>query len=130
MAHGAFFWNELMTNDVEKAKQFFARTVGWQFEGMNMADMGGAGTYWVAQADGKPVGGMMDMTGVVPPGVPPHWIGYVEVDDIDARIAQVASAGGNVMRPPFDIPGVGRIAILADPTGAVLGWITPVRQSA
>jgi uncharacterized protein len=125
MAHGAFYWNELMTNDVEQAKTFFATTVGWEFEGMNMAD---AGTYWVAKADGKPVGGIMDMTGIVPPGVPPHWMSYLEVDDVDARLAQVASAGGNVIRPPFDIAGVGRIAILADPTGAVMGWMTPVRE--
>ena len=118
-----------MTADVERAKAFFAATVGWTFDGMNMADMGGAGTYWVAQADGKPVGGIMDMTGIVPPGVPPHWLSYLEVDDIDARTAQVEAAGGSVVRPPFDIPGVGRIAILSDPTGAVVGWITPVRQA-
>ena len=126
MAHGAFYWNELMTNDVEQAKAFFTSTVGWTFEGMNMGDIG---TYWVAQADGRPVGGIMNMAGIVPPGVPPHWVSYLEVDDIDARVAQVAARGGNVVRPPFDIPGVGRIAILADPAGAVMGWITPTRQA-
>ncbi len=122
MAHGEFYWNELMTHDVEAAKAFFSATVGWSFDGMAMPD---AGTYWVAKQGDKPVGGIMGMVPGVPAGTPPHWIGYLAVDDIDARLARVASAGGQICRPVFDVPGVGRIAIIADPTGAVMGWITP-----
>lgn len=122
MAHGEFYWNELMTRDVEAAKAFFSATVGWSFDGMPMPD---AGTYWVAKQGDKPVGGIMGMVPDVPAGTPPHWIGYLAVDDIDARLARVASAGGQICRPAFDVPGVGRIAIIADPTGAVMGWITP-----
>ena len=65
------------------------------------------------------------MEGIVPPGVPPHWFSYLEVDDVDTRIAGVEANGGKVIRQPFDIPDVGRIAILADPTGAPIGWMTP-----
>ncbi len=121
MAHGTFYWNELMTPDVEAAKAFYAETVGWTFQGMPMPQ----GTYWVAQQDGKPAGGIMAMDGVVPPGTPPHWASYLAVDDVDARLARLIRAGGRVVRPCFDVPGVGRIAIVADPAGAVLGWITP-----
>ena len=120
MSHGTFIWNELMTNDVEKAKAFFAATIGWSYDGMDMGSM----TYWLAKADDKSVGGIMDMTGVTPPGVPPHWVSYLEVDDVDARIAKLEANGGTVYRQPFDIPNVGRIAIVADPTGAVMGWMT------
>ena len=127
MAHGEFYWNELMTNDVEKAKAFFTATLGWSFEGMNMME---GGTYWVAQSGGKGVGGIMSMQGIVPPGVPPHWIGYIAVDDIDTRVGLVTANGGQILRAPFDIPGIGRIAIVADPTGATLGWITPAQQPA
>jgi predicted enzyme related to lactoylglutathione lyase len=123
MAHGAFYWNELLTDDVEKAKSFFAATIGWTFEGMHML---GGGTYWVAHADGKGVAGIMSMLGIAPPGVPPHWIGYLEVDDIEKRIAGVEAHGGRVLRSPFDVPGIGRIAIVTDATGAAMGWITPV----
>src|SRR5690242_8876529 len=84
MPHGTFAWNELMTTDVEKAKAFFAATIGWSYEGMSIQT---GGTYWVAKLDGKPVGGIMNMEGVVPPGIPPHWFSYIEVDDVDARIA-------------------------------------------
>ncbi len=121
MSHGSFAWNELMTNDVEKAKAFYAKTIGWSIEEMPMP----SGTYWLAKLDGKPVAGMMAMAGTVPPGTPPHWFAYLEVDDVDARLKKVAANGGKVVREPFDIPGVGRIAILADATGAMLGWMTP-----
>ncbi len=121
MAHGNFAWNELMTPDVEKAKAFYAATIGWAIEAMPMPN----GTYWIAKIGGKPVAGIMDMTGMVPPGTPPHWFSYLEVDDVDARIKSIAAQGGKVMRPPFDIADVGRIAIVADTTGAVLGLMTP-----
>lgn len=124
MAHGSFGWNELMTNDVEAAKRFYEATLGWTFDGMPMEK----GTYWLAKVGDKMVGGVMNMEGVVPPGVPPHWFSYVEVDDVDARVAKIEAAGGMVMRAPFDIPEVGRIAILADPTGAAMGWMTPLKR--
>jgi uncharacterized protein len=123
MAHGNFAWNELMTPDVDKAKSFYAATVGWTIEAMAMPN----GTYWIAKIDGKPVAGIMNMTGMVPPGTPPHWFSYLEVDDVDARVKSMAGQGGKVMRPPFDIADVGRIAIIADTTGAVLGLMTPKR---
>ena len=123
MAHGSFIWNELMTPDVERSKAFYAATLGWAVDAMAMP----TGTYWIAKVEGKPVAGMMNMTGVVPPGTPPHWFAYIEVDDIDARIASIAAHGGKVARPPFDIPDVGRIAIIADATGAMIGWMTPKR---
>ncbi len=123
MAHGIFVWNELMTNDVAGAKAFYEATIGWSFEEMPMPQ----GSYWLAKLDGKPVAGLMDMTGVTPPGVPPHWFAYVEVDDVDARVGQLAAAGGRLYREPFDIPEVGRIAIVGDPTGAALGWMTPAK---
>ena len=111
-----------MTTDVEKAKAFFATTIGWSYEGMSIQT---GGTYWVAKLDGKPIAGIMNMEGVVPPGIPPHWFSYIEVDDVDARIAGVEANGGKVIRQPFDIPEVGRIGIITDPTGAPMGWMTP-----
>lgn len=126
MAHGEFYWNELMTHDVEAAKSFFATTIGWAFEGMAMPE---AGTYWVAKQSDKPVGGIMGMVPGMPEGTPSHWVSYLAVDDIDARLESLTRAGGQVCRPAFDVPGVGRIAIVADPTGAVMGWITPAASS-
>jgi hypothetical protein len=125
MPHGNFMWNELITTDVEKAKAFYAATVGWKIDAMPMP--GGGGSYWIAKADDKPVAGLMKMMPDMPAGTPSHWFSYIEVDDVDARAKAIAANGGKIMRPPFDIPEVGRIAIVSDPTGAVIGWMTPKR---
>ena len=53
-------------------------------------------------------------------GVPPHWSGYVAVDDVDAATARVARLGGAVRLEPTDIPGVGRFSVIADPHGVVI----------
>ncbi len=119
--HGFFHWNELATRDVEGAKKFFAETVGWSFTGMEMDN----GTYWVAVDGDKPIGGIMGMDGPQFEGVPPHWLSYLSVDDVDARIAKTTANGGEVVMPAFDVPNVGRIAVIKDPTGAALGIITP-----
>jgi predicted enzyme related to lactoylglutathione lyase len=120
--HGNFYWNELMTRDAEKAKKFYSKSVGWDFDAMPMPN----GTYWVAKIGDKPVGGIFPMSGAEFDGVPEQWMSYLAVDDIDARLKKATAAGAKVKREPFDIPNVGRIAILQEPGGAVIGWMTPV----
>jgi hypothetical protein len=83
------------------------------------------GSYWIAKADGKMTAGVVNMAGMAPPGATPQWFAYIEVDDVDQRCKSVAANGGKVMREPFDIPDVGRIAIISDATGAMIGWMTP-----
>ena len=120
-SHGSFYWNELMTHDAEQAKKFYADCLGWSFIPMPMEN----GTYWVAQIDDKPVGGFFPLTSPQFDGVPEGWMGYIAVDDVDARVTKATAAGATLMRPIFDVPGVGRIAILREPGGAAIGWITP-----
>jgi predicted enzyme related to lactoylglutathione lyase len=119
-SHGTVYWSELNTHDPERAKRFYADTVGWSFDPMPMSD----GTYWVAKAGEMTVGGIFELKGELA-NVPEHWMTYVAVDDVDARVGKAKAAGASVIRPPFDIPGVGRIAILREPGGAVVGWMTP-----
>ena len=123
-SHGSFHWNELMTRDVEKAKKFYGGTIGWTFDGMPMPD----GTYWVAKMGDKPVGGLFTIGGPQFEGVPEQWMAYLAVDDVDARVAKATAAGAKLMRPIFDVPGVGRIAILREPGGAGIGWMTPPKS--
>jgi predicted enzyme related to lactoylglutathione lyase len=120
-SHGSFYWNELMTRDVNRAKKFYQDTIGWNFEGMPMPN----GTYWVAKQDGKPVGGIFDISPAEFKGVPECWMSYLAVDDVDARVKKAVAAGAKLMKPVFDVPGVGRIAVLTEPGG--VGWMTPVR---
>lgn len=123
-AHGFFHWNELLTTDVEKAKAFYAQTLGWSYDEMPMPD---GNTYFVAIKEDEPIGGLMKMPAAVPAGTPPHWLSYIEVDDIDEQLAKTQQAGGTVLRPAFEVPEVGRIAVIGDPTGAVVGLIMPTQ---
>ena len=91
--HGTFHWNELNTRDVEKAKKFYEKTIGWTFEGMPMQN----GTYWVAKVGDKMVGGIFDMNAIgLPKEIPEHWMSYLAVDDVDKRVAKAKKAGATV----------------------------------
>ena len=120
--HGIFVWNELNSHDVEAAKSFYAATLDWSFEPMGMES---GDPYWVIKRGDIRVGGIFPLTAPEFANAPAHWLAYIAVDDIDARIARIAAAGGSVLRPAFDVPGVGRIAIVRDAEGATMGWITP-----
>ena len=120
--HGKFIWNELNTHNVEGAKQFLGATLGWTFEGMPMPDY----TYWVIKKGDERIGGVFDLNSQAGcKNVPDHWLSYVAVDDVDARCKKAIAAGAKEGRPPFDVPGVGRIAILEQPGGAHVAWMTP-----
>ena len=120
--HGMFHWNELMTWDAEKAKAFYADTLGWGYEAFPME----FGEYIVCMAGDEVAAGIMEMKpGMDFDGMPDHWFQYITVDDVDARLAKVEAAGGEIMRAPFEVPKVGRIAIVKDKVGAIIGWITP-----
>ena len=121
-AHGTFHWNELLSRDVERDKRFYADTIGWSFEPMPMQD---GGTYWCAIQDSQPVAGIFHIGTPEFEGVPVGWMAYLAVDDVDARTAKALKAGAQLMRPIFDVPDVGRIAILREPGGAGIGWMTP-----
>lgn len=118
--HGHFNWNELMTRDVDSAKRFYADTLGWRFETMPMPD----GLYHVAMVGDAMVGGMFDISAPQFEGVPATWFAYIEVDDVDARVAHAIKAGAILTRPLFDVPQTGRIALLQQPDGAMIGWMT------
>lgn len=120
-AHGHFHWNELMTHDAEKAKGFYGEAMGWGFEPMPMDE----GTYWICKAGDDAVGGLFEMQGPDFDGMPENWMPYIAVDDIDERAKKAKTAGATIVREPWDVPGVGRIAMLKEPGGAMVGWVTP-----
>ena len=122
--HGTFFWNELLTPDPAAAAAFLSDLVGgYEIREMPMED----GTYRVLMRDDRPVGGIMSLAGL-PPGTPPHWQSYLAVDDVNATVRRTTELGGRMIREPFDVEGMGRIAVIKDPQGAVLSLITPVRR--
>ena len=122
--HGTFTWNELNTHDASKACEFYSSLLGWRFEEMPMPD----GVYRIAKLGDNTVAGLFEMKGKDFEGVPPHWLSYIEVDEIDKRARAAKQAGATMIREPFDVEGVGRIAILKDAVGALIAWMTPARS--
>ena len=121
--HGEIHWTELNVWDVAKAKAFYAQTLGWSFEDVPMPQM--EQPYTIARKGDKVVAGIFPMTSPQFDGLPDHWVTYFAVSDIDAMVETVKAAGGSIKHEPFDVPEVGRIAIVADAGGAYSGFITP-----
>ncbi|PPD43908.1 MAG: glyoxalase [Methylocystis sp.] len=119
--HGVVCWSELNVRDMERARNFYAETLGWRFEAMPMEGF----TYWIILSGATRVGGLFEMKGPEFDGVPEHWLTYIGVDDVDARLNKAVAAGAKSCKAPFDIPGVGRMAVLQEPGGAVVAWMTP-----
>lgn len=115
-----FVWHDLMTTDIKAAKAFYGKVVGWTYQ-----DQGP--DYEVTLVDNHGTGGMMTM----PPhliGMPPFWSGYIYTPDVDAACVKLKSLGGTVHREPWDISGVLRMAVVADPTGAMFNIMQPLSQ--
>jgi predicted enzyme related to lactoylglutathione lyase len=112
-ANGYFSWHELMAGEQESALRFYAQLFGWQktdvFEAPN-------GTYQMYGKGGTTLGGMMTRPEGYP--LPPHWLYYVKVEDLDAALARVKKGGGRVMNGPMEVPGGDRVAQCMDPQGA------------
>ena len=122
-AHGTFFWNELNTWSPDKAKVFYGETLGWNYETHPMAD---GDVYTLCKAGETMAAGIFELKPEAGfDGIPDHWFAYIAVDDVDACLARVEATDGVIMRPAFDVPGVGRFAIVKDAAGAVIGWVTP-----
>ena len=118
----AFVWYELMTTDLDAADAFYRAVVGWSARDASPPGM----RYLVMSAGDTMVAGLM----VLPEearamGGRPGWVGYIGVDDTDAAAASLKQAGGNVLKPPADIPNIGRFAVVADPQGAMFMLFTP-----
>lgn len=119
--HGLFGWVDLAATDVDAAKAFYEGLFGWETEDIP-TPMGPA--YTMCRLDGQTVAGI----GPQPPGMagmPSTWSSYVLVEDADAVCAAVPGAGGHVVMPAMDIMTEGRMAMVADPSGAVCGLWQP-----
>jgi len=110
---GKFVWYELMTSDIGAAEKFYKDVVGWSAKDAGMPDM----NYTVFSANNQMIAGLMT-TPKEAEGMPPAWIGYIGVDNVDATAKEIAAKGGKVYREPEDIPGIGRFAVVGDPHGA------------
>ncbi len=113
--HGEFCWNELMTPDLKKAKEFYKSLLHWESEDQNIGD----NTYTMFKAAGNDfIGGMMQIPAGQEKKIPPHWMGYISVDDVDAIIKKAQQLGAKVTVPATNVSDYGRFSVIEDPTGA------------
>ena len=122
---GTFVWYELMTRDPGAAAAFYGELFGWTARDSGQADI----DYRLFESAGVGVAGVMEIPPVpAAAGMPPRWFPYVSVANLDEALGRFVGAGGVVHAPPISVPGVGRIAMVADPQGALLNLIAPVGE--
>jgi predicted enzyme related to lactoylglutathione lyase len=109
-APGALCWNELQTNDLDAAKEFYSGLFGWKVEPFE----GTGEPYLVISNGDKGNGGVRP----VPPGMHPNWLVYFATEDVETSMAKVEELGGTVHAGPIDIQ-IAKIAVVADPQGAI-----------
>jgi predicted enzyme related to lactoylglutathione lyase len=119
-----FIWHELVTSEQKKSGEFFSQLLGWT---RKEVDAGPFGIYTLFQKDGNDVAGMMSPTPDTPVNGS-YWHSYIAVDDVDICAKQAVTLGGGVVVAPHDVPDVGRICIVSDPTGAIAYLMQPVEQ--
>ena len=110
---------ELHTSDVEKIKEFYSGLFSWKLEDM---PMGEDATYTMINVGDGTGGGILKNPA---PGVPSHWLAYIQVDDLAGSTQQAEKLGGKVVQPVTEIPDMGSFSVIADPDGAVFGLWEP-----
>lgn len=120
---GAMCWREVNVRDLPAARAFYTQLLGLEARPMDAPGM----TYETLHLGDATIGGLLQMNDKWPAEIPPHWMTYFAVDDVDAAAARVANSGGKVFQPPFDTP-YGRMSVVADPYGAVFSIMTMTRS--
>ncbi len=123
-SESGFIWYELLTPDADGAKAFYDSVVGWTIEAQSNFPNG---YRMIGRSDGKSAGGLLPLTDEMRQhGAHPTWLGYLYVDDVDASVSAIEQDGGKALMPAFDIPDIGRVALVADPQGAAFYIMTPM----
>ncbi|MBW1615565.1 MAG: VOC family protein [Deltaproteobacteria bacterium] len=115
--HGAFGWNELITSNAMKAKDFYTELFGWSPSIMQKE-------YISFKNKEEKIAGVMEKK-----KQKPFWLPYVTVNDVDKTVEKAKRLGASILTPPTYAPDIGRFAILKDPQGAVIAVITYIRKN-
>jgi uncharacterized protein len=125
VGEGVFAWDELISDDVEASKRYYTSVVGWTTDEMDMGDF--VYTIFKRREDDRGSAGLLPKQEGIQ--MPNAWLTYLVADDVDATVTKAEQLGGTVYQPGFDVEGVGRIAVLGDPTGAAFGLFKMAPES-
>jgi uncharacterized protein len=131
---GSVWWTEIITPDVKRTRSFYEKVAGWTPKVVAHAEpsrppKAGETEYTIMMAAQREAIGVMianHADAIHPRG---GWFTYIQVDDVDISAAAALANGGKVLRRPFDIPGLARIAVIEDPMGAAVGLVTPIKTA-
>lgn len=111
---GQFCWNELATTNLTAAKDFYAKSFGWSFTDSDMGEM----TYTMIKSDGKEFAGMWQIPTDKAHEIPPHWMCYILVKNLENSLKEVQKNGATIQVPATPVGNFGQFAVIIDPTGA------------
>lgn len=112
---GTFNWADLATSDAKSAIAFYNGLFDWTAQDISV----GSGIFTMLSGNDKAAASLYQLSqGQRVQGIPSHWMAYVAVTSVDETAEQAQQLGGQVLVPPFDLVGLGRMALLLDPTGA------------
>lgn len=113
---GEFVWNELATTNLQGAKDFYSKVFGWEFTDKDMGDM----TYTFIKKGDKEFGGIWSIPAEQQSQIPPHWLAYILVEDVEKSLEKARQNGATVIKPVQKAGEMGLFAIIKDPSGAHL----------
>ena len=121
---GKIIWRDLLTNDPAASQQFYGELFGWEFESVGTAsNLKSNSSYTLIRHNGKLIGGRIDTLALNNRDDISQWVVLMSVEDIDASVEAVTASGGKIMTPPTDLQSRGRIAVIRDVEGALLGLL-------
>lgn len=113
-----FCWNELATRNVQAAKEFYGKIFGWEFTDEKTGDM----TYTVIKNKEEGLGGIWQIPDEKKDKIPPHWLGYVSVENLEHVVKEAEKLGATIIVQPKPVGDWGRFAVIEDPVGAHLAF--------
>lgn len=119
-----FCWNELATNNVQAAKDFYGKVFGWKFTEHPMGDM----TYTMAKINDKDFAGIWAIPKDQASQIQPHWMAYIMVENLEQALNKATQNGATVLKPATQAGEYGRLAIIKDPTGAAIALWQPLKD--
>lgn len=121
---GEFCWNELSTLNPKQAKEFYHALLGWESRDMEAGDC----VYTIFKSGDKDIGGMYEIPKDKKDMIPPVWLSYIAVDDVDSIVTKAQSLGAQVRCPATSVGDYGRFAVVADPTGATIAFWQALKE--
>lgn len=121
---GKIVWRDLLTNDPVASRRFYSELFGWEFESIGEAsNLRSNSAYTLIRHKGKLIGGMVDTLALNNRDDISQWVVLMSVENLDARVTAVTAGGGTIIAPPTDLQDRGRLALVRDAEGALLGLL-------